>query len=89
MNVKDAIIALLVFYVVADLLLIWKSNGGHLGLIGGLQSAMRSEDAYVVLIIAGIAAAIAYTLSMKIREHFTMLPNSEPMIPQYRTDMSQ
>lgn len=73
---KDIIIGLLVAYIVADILLIYASDRGHLGLFGALQRA-GSENVLVVLVIAAGFGILAWYLARKSRELFSVKKTEE------------
>ena len=71
MHVKDLILAVLVAYVVLDLLLMFTAKRNHPGLFVTLQHSLYDEHVLIVFAIAIGAGFIAYWLARRSREMFT------------------
>lgn len=69
---KDLIIAVLVAYLVIDLLLAYAVRVRHPGVFQTLMSSMQNENVMVVLVIGIAAGVLAYYLARRSREMFTI-----------------
>ena len=65
---KDILLALLVVYVVVDLLLAYMAKGRHPGMFATLQNSLHDENIAVVLVIGLGAGVLAYYLARRSRE---------------------
>lgn len=62
---KDLLIAVLVAYVVIDLLLAYMIKSRHPGVVAALQMAMSDENVAIVIAIGVAAGVLAYYLSRR------------------------
>ena len=69
---KDVLIGILVAYVAIDLLLAYAIRTRHPGVLSSLMSALSDENVGVVLIIGMATGLLAYYISRKSREHFSI-----------------
>jgi H+/Cl- antiporter ClcA len=65
---KDLLIAVLVAYVVIDLLLAYMIKARHPGVLATLQMAMKDENIAIVLAIGVAAGVLAYYLARRMKE---------------------
>jgi hypothetical protein len=68
---KDLLIAILVAYVVIDLLLAYAIKARHPGVLASISNAMEDENIAVVLVIGIGAGVLAYYLARRSRELFS------------------
>jgi H+/Cl- antiporter ClcA len=68
---KDLIIAVLVAYVVVDLLLAYAIKARHPGVFQTLSASLQDENVAVVLAIGLGAGVLAYYLARRSRDMFT------------------
>lgn len=73
LNIKDAILGVLVAYVVIDLLLAYAIRVRHPGVVSTVMSALEDENIGVVLVIGIASGLLAYYISRKSREQFSMI----------------
>jgi len=67
-HIEDVILALLVAYVVIDILLAYMSKSRHPGMLATLQNSLHDENIAVVLVIGLGAGVLAYYLARRARE---------------------
>lgn len=71
-HAKDLIIAVLVAYLVVDLLLAYAIKARHPGVLETLSSSLKDENIMVVLVIGVAAGVLAYYLARRSREMFSV-----------------
>ena len=76
-HIKDLIIAVLVFYVVVDILLTFAAKARHPGLFSTLSRSLEDEGVMVVVAIGLGVAVLAYFLARRSREMFTPVKTDE------------
>lgn len=64
----DILLALLVAYVVIDVLLAYTSRSRHPGMLATLQNSLHDENIAVVLVIGLGAGVLAYYLARRSKE---------------------
>jgi hypothetical protein len=70
-HAKDLIIAVLVGYVVIDLLLAYAIKARHPGVLETITRSLQDENVMVVLAIGVAAGVLAYYLARRSTEFFT------------------
>lgn len=71
-HAKDLIIAVLVAYLVVDLLLAYAIKARHPGVLQTLSASLQDENVAVVLAIGLGAGVLAYYLARRSRDLFTI-----------------
>ena len=66
-HIEDIVLALLVVYVVVDLLLSYMSKSRHPGMFETLKNSMHDENIAAVLVIGLGAGVLAYYLARRAR----------------------
>ena len=79
-HIKDLLIALLTFYVVVDVMLMFAVKARHPGLISTLQRSMEDENVMVVVAIGLGAAVLVYWLCRRSREMFSVKKSESPLL---------